>query len=75
MPVMLISLIARSDVPVFLIVTVLGEGVLPACTDPKLTDMGDSETLGGGAFPKSFTYRLGFLGSLEETVMSALFGP
>jgi len=74
-PVMLISLIARSDVPVFLIVTVFGEEVLPACIDPKLTDMGDIEILGGGAFPKSFTHRLGFLGSLEETVISALFGP
>ena len=72
-PEMLISLISRSDVPVFLIITAFGKEVLPACTDPKLTDVGVSEILGGGVFPKSFTDRLGFLGSLEETVMSALF--
>ena len=73
MPVMLISLISRSDVPVFLIVTVFSEEVLPAGTGPKLTDMGDSEILGGGAFPKSFTHRVGFLGSLEETVIRPFF--
>lgn len=75
MPVMLMALISRSEVPVFLIVTVFSEEMLPACTDAKLTDVGTIEILGGGAFPKSFTYRLGFFGSLEETVMRALFGP
>ena len=72
-PAMLILLIARSDVPKFLIVTALGEEVPPAGTDPKLTDIGNIEIFGGGALPESVTYRFGFLGSLEETVMPAFF--
>ena len=68
-------LITRSEVPVFLMVTVLGEEMLPACTDPKLTDTGEMEILGGGALPEIFTFTVGFLGSLERILTVALFLP
>ena len=72
---MLILLITRSDVPVFETVTVLGEDVLPTRTEPKLTDVGETEILGGGALPEIFTFRVGFLGSLEGILNIALFLP
>jgi hypothetical protein len=74
-PVMSISLITRSDVPVFLIVTFLDNEIVPACTVLKLADVGDIEILGGGAVPESFTFTLGFLGSLEATLIVAVFLP
>jgi hypothetical protein len=70
---MLILLITRSDLPVFEIFTILGEDVLPTCTEPKLTDTGEMEILGGGALPKIFTFTVGFLGSLEGILTIALF--
>lgn len=70
---MLISLITRSDIPLFKTVTVLGEDVLPTSTEPKVTRRGEMEIFGGAALPKTFTLTVGFLGSLEERVTIALF--
>lgn len=72
---MLILLITRSDVSVFLIVIILGEDVLFIWTEPRFTDTGEAEILGGGALPESFTFTVGFLGSLEEILIAAFFLP
>jgi hypothetical protein len=74
-PVMLISFITRSDTPMFEMVTILGEEVLPTCTEPNATLAGETEILGGAAVPEAFTVTSGFLGSLEEMVTTALFLP
>ena len=74
-PVMLISLITRSDTPVFFTVIVLGADVLPIFTVAKFIAIGAAEILGGGVRPKSFTLTIGFLGSFEEILMVALFLP
>ena len=46
-PVMLISLIERSDTPVFLTVTVFGSDVFPIFTFAKFTLFGVAEIFGG----------------------------
>ena len=74
-PVMLISLITRSDTPVFFTVTVLGADVFPIFTVATFTAIGAAEILGGGALPKSFTLTIGFFGSFEEILIVALFLP
>lgn len=74
MPVMLISLISRSDVPVFLIVIVFCK-LPPNFTFPKLTETGRAEIRGGGADPKSFTLTVGVVGALDEMLMVAALLP
>jgi hypothetical protein len=74
-PAMVIVFTVRSDVPVFLIVTILGADVEPAATEPKLTDVGETVIVGGGACPKSCTLMVCFLGSVDEILMIALFLP
>jgi hypothetical protein len=61
--------------PVFLIFIPLGVDILPTFAEPKLTDCGAAEILGGAPFPKSFTLTVGFLASLEEILKTALFLP
>ncbi len=56
-------------------VTVLGEEVLPTCTEPKAMLVGETEIFGGAAVPDVFTVTVGFFGSLEEMVATALFLP
>jgi len=73
-PVMLMSLITRSDVPVFFTVRDFPD-VTANFTFPKLTDIGETEILGGGAMPKSFTLTVGLAGALEETLIVALLLP
>ena len=73
MPSMPIPLIRRSEVPLFETVTVIGKEVLPTLAEPRLTDLGESEILGGGALPFSFTVAMGFPGSFEWTATTALF--
>lgn len=75
MPSMLIPLTTRSEVPLFEIVTVFGKEVLPTRAGPRLTDLGEIETLGGGALPFNFTFAIGFPGSLEWIFTMALFDP
>jgi hypothetical protein len=71
-PVMLILLIRRSDTPVFFMVTVLDADEPPMLTLPKFTDVGAVEIAGAAAWPESFTFTVGFLGSLEEMLRLAL---
>lgn len=71
-PANIIAFTVRSDVPVFLIVTILGADVLPTPTEPKLTDLGEAVIFGGGACPESFTLMVGFLGSLDEMLIMAV---
>jgi hypothetical protein len=73
--VTVIEFIVRSEMPVFLIFTTLGVEILPTCTEPKLTDCGAAEILGGAAFPKSFTFTVGFLGSLDAITIIAFLLP
>lgn len=56
-------------------VTVLGKEVLPTCTEPKATLVGETVIFGGAAVPEVFTVTVGFFGSLEEMVATALFLP
>ena len=65
----------RSEAPVFLMVTFLTGEVVFAGTVPKLTDVGDTEILGGGHVPLRLTVYDGFLGSLEEITRVAVFDP
>jgi hypothetical protein len=74
-PVMLMSVMSRSETPVFETVTVLGKDVLPTSTVPRLTEEGRVEILGGEAVPEIFTFMIGFLGSLEEILRTAVLGP
>ena len=46
-PVMVIKLTIRSVVPAFLTVIVFGVDMLPTATFPKVTEMGETEILGG----------------------------
>jgi hypothetical protein len=71
--VIVTEFIARSDKPVFLTVTVLGADPLPTGVEPRFTDMGLADILGGGACPESFTLTVDFLGSLETILIAALF--
>jgi hypothetical protein len=72
-PVMVMLFIVRSDKPVFLTVTVTGADPLPTGVEPRFTDMGLADILGGGACPESFTLTVDFLGSLETILIAALF--
>ena len=65
----------RSDVPVFLIVTIFGKDVLPILVELKLTDIGETEILGGGALPESLAVTVDFKGSLDKILTVALFLP
>ena len=70
---MVIDSIERFDSPVFWIVTVIGSDVLPTGTDPKLSDLGETEILGGGACPSNLTLTTDFFGSLEAMLIIAFF--
>jgi hypothetical protein len=70
-----ISFITRSDMPVFLIVTILEGDVFPIFTVANFTAIGAAEILGGGACPDSFTLTIRFFGSFEEILIVALFLP
>jgi hypothetical protein len=74
-PVVIILFTVRSDVPVFLIVTILEADIAPTSTEPKLTDLGETAIFGGGACPESLTLTTGFLGSLEVILINAFFFP
>jgi hypothetical protein len=67
--------IVRSDMPVFLIVITLAADMFPTAIEPKLTDVGKMVIFGGGACPMSFTLMVGFLGSLDEILIIAIFLP
>lgn len=75
MPAIVIVFTVRSDVPVFLIVTILGADAEPAAAEPKLADVGETLIVGGGACPKSCTLMVCFLGSVDEILIIALFLP
>ena len=72
---MVIELMIRSEVPVFLMVMVLGEDAPPTGIEPRLTDIGLTEIAGGGVCPESFTLTVGFLGSLETMLITAFLFP
>ncbi len=61
--------------PVFFIVIVLGDDVVPTFTVPKLSHLGDTDIFGAAVVPESFTFKVAFLGSLEKILMAALFLP
>jgi hypothetical protein len=72
---MFIEWISRSDKPVFLTVTILFKDTPPTGREPELTDIGETEILGGGACPESFTFIAGFSISSDEILIIALFLP
>ncbi len=54
-------------------VTGLAAEAAPTFADPKSSFAGLTEILGGGTCPESFTETVGFLGSFEEILRTALF--
>jgi hypothetical protein len=50
---MLMLSITRSDMPLFLIINILGEDVSPTFKEPKFTELGLAEILGVPSIPQA----------------------